>query len=251
MKHTIFFLTLSVALITSCSVKGQTEASSNSSQSTENIAKAVTVDVNEFDRQLASASDYQLLDVRTEGEFLSGYIKGALWADWLTPDEFARRIEALDKNKLTFVYCLSGGRSSQAVNHLRQKGFMNIVELQGGINAWNRAGKPLVADKEVPQMSEKDYRGMLTSKEVVLVDFGAEWCAPCKRMNPIIEEIAHANSDKMGLVNIDAGSQKDLVQKFDVEQLPTFIIYKNGKEVWRTSGLTDKEVIEKALEAAY
>lgn len=246
----IFFLFASIALAGTTTNCQTSTTLPDAESNTEIVAKAITVPVNEFHEQLSNAKDYQLLDVRTEGEFESGYIKGAMWADWMSREEFSRRIAALDKNKTTFVYCLSGGRSGQAVNYMKQNGFTNIIELKGGINAWNSAGMPLEADKDVPQISEETYKGMLASKSIVLVDFGAEWCAPCRKMEPTVQEIEKEFSEKMAVVKMDAGSQKELVRTHQVDQLPTFILYKNGTEIWRTSGLTEKSVLTEAIRKA-
>lgn len=209
-------------------------------------AQAVNVDT--FEKDLKAAKNPQLLDVRTAGEFETGYLQGAMWADWRTKDEFNRRTVALDKDKTVYIYCLSGGRSAAAAKDLRDRGFKDVVEMQGGINAWKQADKPLVVGKKAPQISEDDFQGMLASSKVVLVDFGAEWCAPCRKMNPIIDQIEKDNKGKVSVVRIDAASQDDLVKAKKVEQLPTFVIYNNGKEVWRKSGIVAKAELESELQ---
>lgn len=236
MKHTFFYFFFSFMLLTSCVANGQ---------------NTKEVSAEEFQKELSASKDAQLLDVRTAGEFETGYIKNAMWADWLTQEEFQRRTDALDKNKPTYVYCLSGGRSSKAVRNLAERGFTNVIELQGGINAWKQADLPVVIEKKAAQISEKTYQGMLSSKEVVLVDFGAVWCAPCRKMEPVIQEIETENTSKLAVVKIDAGSQDELVKRYKIEQLPTFIIYKNGKEVTRFSGLTDKATLEEVLKKLF
>lgn len=84
------------------------------------------------------------------------------------------------------------------------------------------------------------------SEGVVIVDFYADWCGPCKIMSPIIDEIAEENSDiKVGKVNCD--EEPNLAIKFDVMSIPTILIFKNGKLEKTFIGLTPKETILEAI----
>jgi len=95
----------------------------------------------EFSQKIDS-EDGQLIDVRTPGEYKSGHIEGAVNIH-IYDNDFEQRIDTLDKNKPVYVYCKVGGRSSEAVEIMQAKGFKHIVELKGGIDAWNEAGKPV------------------------------------------------------------------------------------------------------------
>ena len=77
-----------------------------------------------------------ILDVRTEEEFESGYIKGALNMDIRGGADFLVSIESLDKSKSYFVYCRSGARSGQACQLMSQMGFSALYNLDGGVLAW-------------------------------------------------------------------------------------------------------------------
>ena len=77
-----------------------------------------------------------ILDVRTEEEFESGYIKGALNMDIRGGADFLASIESLDKSKSYFVYCRSGARSGQACQLMSQMGFSAVYNLDGGVLAW-------------------------------------------------------------------------------------------------------------------
>lgn len=84
----------------------------------------------------------QVIDVRTPKEFTSGHIESAKNLH-IYDQDFAARLDSLDKDKTVYVYCKAGGRSAEAVETLEQKGFKHIVELEGGLDAWNDAEKPV------------------------------------------------------------------------------------------------------------
>lgn len=201
--------------------------------------------VTDFEKGIAQNA-VQILDVRTAGEFRSGHIAKALQADWNNPSQFSDRTQYLDKNKPVYIYCLSGARSAAAARVLREKGF-TVYELAGGTNAWRRNNKPLEGGVKSRQMSTEEYAQAIKSNAVVLVDFGAEWCPPCKKMEPILAEIQSELGNKFKLVKVDGGNDLDLMKQEKVEALPVFIIYKDGKEVWRQQGIVSKAELLKNL----
>ncbi len=93
--------------------------------------------------------DFIILDVRTPGEFRRGFIEGAILMDYYAPD-FRERFAALDRDATIFVYCHSGGRSSDVLRLADKLGFENVFDLRGGIVAWARQGLPLVAGRMNP-----------------------------------------------------------------------------------------------------
>ena len=84
----------------------------------------------------------QVLDVRTPFEFKSGHLKNAILADWTNQEAFIEKVRLLDKSKTVYIYCQSGGRSAQATTWLIKNGF-KVYNLDGGIAAWTKAGKPV------------------------------------------------------------------------------------------------------------
>ena len=86
---------------------------------------------------------------------------------------------------------------------------------------------------------------VLKSEKMVLIDFYADWCGPCRMMSPIIDEIAEElkESIKVGKINVD--ENQELAIKYDVMSIPTIIIFKNGMPVKTFLGVTDKnEILE-------
>lgn len=197
------------------------------------------VSADQFEKDIQQAN-IQLLDVRTAGEFRNGHIKSALQANWNDQTEFADRTSALDKQKPVYIYCLSGPRSSAAAEWLRAGGFQQVVELNGGFSGWKRNGKPVEGMADVKQMTLNDYQQQIAGKEYVLVDFGAEWCPPCRKMEPIVNEFL-AQHKEISFFKIDGGIHTDIMKQLNAEGLPTFILLKNGQEVWRHKGVLTPE----------
>lgn len=84
----------------------------------------------------------QLIDVRMPKEYNEGHIDGAKNLH-IYDQDFSDRLDSLDKDETVYVYCKAGARSAEAVEIMERKGFKHIVELEGGLDAWNEAGKPL------------------------------------------------------------------------------------------------------------
>jgi thioredoxin-like negative regulator of GroEL len=76
---------------------------------------------------------------------------------------------------------------------------------------------------------------------MVLVDFGATWCLPCKKMEPVIQQLKVTMDKKVQISYVDGGQQTALMDRQKVEALPTYILYKSGKEVWRKQGIVTEE----------
>ena len=201
--------------------------------------KGSVVNADIFEAALAD-KNVQLLDVRTAGEYRNGHLRGALQANWNEPAEFTARTAALDKKRPVYVYCLSGPRSNAAASWLRKNGFSTVVELEGGFSTWKRKGKPVEGTPDVKQLTLEAYKQQLAGKSYVLVDFGAEWCPPCRKMEPFIQSFIAAHP-QVSLFKIDGGIHTNLMKQLQVEGIPTLLFLKNGTEVWRKNGVVETE----------
>ena len=82
----------------------------------------------------------------------------------------------------------------------------------------------------------------------VLVDFFATWCGPCQTMSPILKQVKDELGEQVKIIKIDVDKNQALAQNFQVRGVPTFILFKNGKQVWRQSGiLTKADLINKIV----
>lgn len=209
-------------------------------------AQNAAMDSNTFETAMNSGT-YQLLDVRTAGEFQSGHLKNSLQADWNNQDQFVDRIKYLDKAKPLLVYCASGVRSGNAAQYLVGIGFKSVQNLKGGLNAWKLEGKPVESAGNIAQLSMEAYTASTKKSATVLVDFGAEWCPPCKKMEPILKDLQSDKTIKFELVKVDGGNDIEVMKANQVSALPVFVIYKNGKEVWRKQGVVELSELKKQL----
>lgn len=207
-----------------------------------------TLDLSAAKKLLSVTNDYQLVDVRTASEYESGHLKGAINLD-VNENNFENNISKLNKDKPVVVYCFSGSRSASAANILSENGFKNVYNIPG-IMSWRNDGTELetkVNSAQSSGMSIADFKQALQAKEFVLVDFNAVWCKPCKIIAPFLEKSAEARKEKMVLVPVDADANATLVQHFSVDALPTLILFQNGKQIWRNTGLLDEEELNKEL----
>ncbi len=210
-------------------------------------ALAQQVKLADFESQLKATANAQVLDVRTASEFGGGHLPTAKNINVKEPD-FEQKIQILDKTQPVFVYCLSGGRSKTAHELLAKNGFTNIVELEGGYLKWSSenkpvegAAKPATADGKI---SLDDLKKNIKENKLVLVDFYATWCGPCKLMDPKIKRLVDKYGDKVKVIKVDTDKNKTVAIQQLVSELPTFIFYKNGKELWRGVGEQDEEWLE-------
>lgn len=200
----------------------------------------------EFEKRI-NTEHPQILDVRTATEYQSGHLKNSLQADWLITDQFADRVKYLDKTKPLLVYCASGMRSAAAAKWLLANGFVDVKNLKSGLISWKQEGKPIEAENNKAQLSIEKYKELIASGDKVLVDFGAEWCPPCKKMEPVLKQLQTEMTGQFKLVKVDGGIDMEVMKAQKVESLPVFIIYKNGKEVWRKQGVVELSELKAKL----
>lgn len=94
----------------------------------------------------------------------------------------------------------------------------------------------------LPSIRTADFSTRVEKSELpVLLDFNAEWCVPCKRMAPILEQLAIEWAGKAVFYQIDADENSDLVMKFGIMSIPTVIMLKAGEEIQRTTGLQNRD----------
>jgi thioredoxin len=200
----------------------------------------------QFSTELSDTPDALVLDVRTAEEFAGGHLKNAVNVDW-NGDGFDRYAQKIDKEATIFVYCLSGGRSGEAGNALRNKGFKHVIELEGGIMKWKAAGLPLTeAGTPKKGMQVSEYESLVKAEnKTLLIDFYAPWCGPCKRMKPELEKLEKDFASSLKVIRIDTDQNPELTTNLKIEALPVVLIYKGGKLVKRLEGYQSPDALRK------
>jgi thioredoxin 1 len=92
------------------------------------------------------------------------------------------------------------------------------------------------------------FQEIINSHPIVLVDFHASWCGPCKTLAPILKDLKKEKGDKLKIVKIDVDKAQKLSNDLRVKGVPTMILYKNGIQVWRESGLIPLSQLSQLIE---
>jgi thioredoxin len=230
MKTTLFSVVFAAFLLVSCNAQNK---------NVEVIPPAA------FAGKLKSMPNPQLLDVRMPSEFAGEHLDNASNVNW-NGDDFAAKASKLDKSKPVFVYCKIGGRSNQAAQKLSEMGFTKIYDLQGGIVKWAADGFAPKSDRIIG-MCPQEYGEMLNTDKIVLVDFYAEWCAPCKQMAPYLAKMQEELKDKVTIIRLNADEHKTMMTEMKIDELPALYVYKNKKIVWEHKGFISEDELKKQL----
>jgi len=92
-----------------------------------------------------------------------------------------------------------------------------------------------------------NFDSIINDLRPVIVDFHALWCSPCKMQSPILKEVAAELGDSVRIIKIDVDANNHIASRYNVQSVPTIIVFKNGKQVWRQSGVVSKSQLKSVL----
>jgi phage shock protein E len=133
---TLLVIFLTILCLAPATIQAQEKAEAPKKTTFENIKPE------KFDALRKDTNSVVVLDVRTKKEYSEGHIPGSVLIDF-NADDFDQQVAKLDKSKTYLVHCAAGGRSSRACKKMDQLGFKKLYNLEGGMGAWEKAGKPV------------------------------------------------------------------------------------------------------------
>lgn len=196
-----------------------------------------------FHKKLSEQFKPQILDARSAEEFDQAHLPQAIQID-PTVEDYERQLDRFIKSEPVFIYSIQTGRSTQVANLLAERGFETIYVLSPGISAWIGAGYPVeVSVQNKNRIVLDDFKTILKSQEYVLVDFGSNYCPPCKKVIPVLDSLNSRSNHNIKTVLIEIDANPDIIKDFKITSIPTLILYKDGEPIWKKIGVPTVEEI--------
>jgi thioredoxin 1 len=111
----------------------------------------------------------------------------------------------------------------------------------------NNQSNLMMMDKQAT--NQQSFQQLIQSNTPVFVDFYADWCGPCKAMNPIIQEVAREVKGRARVIKVNIDKSQEASTRYNINAVPTFMIFKNGAPIWRHSGMIDKQSLVRIIES--
>jgi len=200
-------------------------------------AQDKSLTITEFAQILDASKNAQILDARAPEEFALNHIKGAINVNLKDSLATERVISQLNHKYPSFTYSINNGRSSVLAKLLLAKGFGHVYELPGGLANWVGSGNPIESfNKKGLVVTSEQFKQLVQSKELVLVDFGSKYCGGCRRLVPVLDSLENNQASNLKIVRIEMYDNPNLVKEYKISSLPTLVLYKKGEIVWENKG---------------
>ena len=206
-----------------------------------------SLSLDSFYSKIKSKKNPQIVDARTPEEFALNHIEGAVNFN-LQSENYAQSVAKLDKSKPVFIYSIGAGRSVALEKELLKNVFSEAYSLEGGIANWIGNGKPFYSNLK-SKLSLAELNKIIADNKTVLVDIGSKYCAPCKKVKPVLEDIRSEYGSNLKIVEIELEDSPQVIADLKtVKIFPTLILYQNGKIVFKKEGINDlKNEVDVAL----
>lgn len=193
--------------------------------------------VDSFAAKISRQPKPQIIDVRTPEEFIINHINGAINID-LKAASYLDSVKQFDKKKPVFIYAIQNYRPGLLAKELRENGYTEVYELKSGIANWIGSGHPYYTSiKNV--VSYADYKKIIASNKVVLVDIGTKYCGACVKVKMIVDSLKSESNNTYEIIQLELYNNPQLAADLkEIEAVPTVILYKDGHIVWKKTGLT-------------
>ena len=200
-----------------------------------------------FYSKIKSQKNPQIIDARGADEFALNHIEDAVNFN-LKSEDYEKHVAALNPSKPVFIYSIAAYRSGLLSTDLAKRGFSEVYILEGGIASWIGGGKPFYSNLK-SKLSIAEYKKIVADNQYVLVDIGSKYCATCKTVKPILENLRTQYGEKLKIVQIELEESPQVIADLKtVKVFPTLILYQNGKIVFQKDGLGDlKNDVDVAL----
>ena len=185
--------------------------------------------------------EFIVLDVRTSQERANGFLANSTHIDFYD-EAFLDKLNLLDKTKPIYVYCMVGGRSSKAVNKIVKSGFNEVYNLNGGFLKWSNNNLPIEIPEKINEVTTQQYNksfldSAINSNPNLLLYVSTKWCAPCKKMNPVIDSLSKNYTKELKVLKLDLDQNVFLNEVYDIQSIPLIVLYKNNQQVWLKNGI--------------
>jgi rhodanese-related sulfurtransferase len=209
--------------------------------------KSANLLLDAFYSKVKSQKKPQIIDARGNDEFALNHIEGALNFNTKSED-FEKQVAALNPSQPVFIYSIAAYRSGLLSTELAKRGFSEVYVLEGGIASWIGGGKPFYSNLK-SKLTLPEYKKILADNTYVLVDIGSRYCATCKTVKPILENLRTQYGEKLKIVEIELEESPQVIADLkNVKVFPTLIFYQNSKIVFKKDGLGDlKNDVDVAL----
>jgi rhodanese-related sulfurtransferase len=199
-------------------------------------------------QELVKSGKEMILDVRTKSEFDNEHIANSQYLNFYALD-FKKKLLMLPKDEEIYLYCTTGYRSEKAAKYLAKNGYTKVYNLEHGILEWNLENLPviegepsakLMADKVSPEL----FTQTVSSDTLILIDFYATWCGPCRKMMPLIDSIRTQYHPAMKVFKVNVDVSKKLIKQEKIIGVPLFRIYRRGELLFEKDGMMSRIELE-------